>query len=102
VPLALVDGVPLAGLSLTDGRVIADPLHRTAHPVDPSASTGSRAQPHGTDETTAPIAVAFPARRSTQRAQLARIHTAPGRASRAIGSAHILPRFELGFPTGAG
>lgn len=34
VLLALVDGMPLAALSLTDGRLIADPFHRTAHLVD--------------------------------------------------------------------
>jgi len=34
VLLALVDGEPLAALSLTDGRAISDPCHRTAHLVD--------------------------------------------------------------------
>jgi len=34
VLLAVVDGQPLAALSLTDGRAISDPFHRTAHLVD--------------------------------------------------------------------
>jgi hypothetical protein len=31
--LALVDGVPLAALSLADGRVVADPFHPSDHLV---------------------------------------------------------------------
>lgn len=34
VLLALVDGEALVALSLTDGKAVADPFHRTAHPVD--------------------------------------------------------------------
>jgi hypothetical protein len=34
VLLAVVDGEPLAALSLTDRRAISDPFHRTAHLVD--------------------------------------------------------------------